>query len=220
MRRERDEGWFIEREIAGGDALPDKAIGVIPARWGSTRFPGKSLALIKGKPLVQLVYERARKASMLDCVIVATDDERIRSAVAAFGGQAVLTRGDHPSGTDRVAEVVAGLDAGIIVNVQGDEPLIDPALIDRLVQELRSDGTLDMATAAAPIENENDLRSPSVVKVVWDERGRALFFSRSVIPFDRDGVYSGSALPYWRHLCLAGRGFSSWLGPSRPSADR
>ena len=176
-----------------------KATGVIPARWGSTRFPGKSLAVIRGKPLVQLVYEQALKARLLDSVVVATDDERIRAAVASFGGRAVMTRGDHASGTDRVAEAAAGLDGGIVVNIQGDEPLIDPGLIDRLVKELRGGGW-DMATAAVPIDNDRDLRNPSVVKVVWGEDGRALYFSRSMIPFDRDGAYGVSGSLYWRHL--------------------
>jgi 3-deoxy-manno-octulosonate cytidylyltransferase (CMP-KDO synthetase) len=175
--------------------------GVIPARWGSTRFPGKSLAPILGKPLIQRVAERAREAVSLDRLLVATDDTRIARAAEAAGVEAVMTRSDHPSGTDRMAEALAGTDAEIAVNIQGDEPMIDPALIDRLVETLVSDASWDMATAAAPIVNAAELNDPSVVKVVWDKRGCALYFSRAPIPFARD---AGEAMPnegcYWRHV--------------------
>ena len=178
-----------------------KIVGVIPARWGSTRFPGKSLAVLAGKPVVQWVFERASAARLLDQVVVATDDERIRSAVEQFGGSAVMTALNHPSGTDRVAEAVDGLGADIIINIQGDEPFIDPRLVDRLAEAMTMrEGDWDMATAASPITDERDLKNPSVVKVVWAADGRALYFSRSPIPFDRDGGHGMQADLYWRHL--------------------
>lgn len=173
-------------------------VGVIPARWGSTRLPGKALAMLCGKPLIQWVLERVRLARYLDEVVVATDDERIRSAVARIGGKAVLTRPDHPSGTDRVAEAVAGSGAGIVINIQGDEPLIDPELIDGLAKVMVDELEWDMATAAAPIRGGEELDKPSVVKVVWDKAGRAMYFSRSVIPFVRDARPEG--LQHWRHV--------------------
>jgi len=173
-------------------------VGVIPARWASTRLPGKALAPLCGKPLIQWVLERVRAARRLDDVIVATDDERIRAAVARLGGKAVMTRPDHPSGTDRVAEAVAGMEAGIVINIQGDEPLIDPGLIDGLAQAMVEDSGWDMATAAAPVRCEEELNRPSVVKVVCDGSGRALYFSRSVIPFVRDTPPAG--LEHWRHV--------------------
>lgn len=176
-----------------------KVIGVIPARWGSTRFPGKSLALLCGKPMVQRVVERAQQAQRLSTVMVATDDERIREAVEAFGGQVVLTRGDHPSGTDRIAEAACGMDADLILNLQGDEPLVDPSLIDKLVSTMDADAAWDMGTAATPIETETDLQDPSIVKVVWGCDHRALYFSRSPIPFVRDAAMRG-VVQHWRHL--------------------
>ncbi len=173
-------------------------IGVIPARWGSTRLPGKALAMLCGRPLIQWVLERVRLARYLDDVIVATDDERIREAVMRIGGKAVLTRPDHPSGTDRVAEAVAGLPAGVVINIQGDEPLMDPELIDGLAKVMVDELEWDMATAAAPVQGEEELNKSSVVKVVWDKGGRALYFSRSVIPFVRDTRPDG--LRHWRHV--------------------
>lgn len=179
-----------------------RAVGVIPARWGSTRLPGKSLIDIAGKPLVVRVWERARRCPLLARVIVATDDVRIQAVVEAAGGEAVLTRADHPSGTDRVAEAVEGIDADVVVNVQGDEPLIDPVLIGRLVDAMAADPAWDMATAAAPIDDEATWRNPAVVKVVCDQEGRALYFSRSVIPCVRDAGSVDTAGLYWRHLGL------------------
>jgi len=174
-------------------------IGVIPARWGSTRLPGKSLVDLCGKPMVQWVVERALEVKSLSQVIVATDDMRIKEAVEGFGGVAVMTREDHPSGTDRIAEAVEGFDADLVVNLQGDEPLLDPAMVDRLVELMISDGSWDMGTAATPILNDEDLNDPSVVKVVWAEDHRALYFSRSVIPFVRDEEMRLNA-KHWRHL--------------------
>ncbi len=176
----------------------ERVVGVIPARWASTRLPGKALVPICGKPLIQWVMERVRLATRLDAVLVATDDERIRSVVTALGGTAVMTRVDHPSGTDRVAEAVAGLEAGIVINIQGDEPLIDPGLINGLAEVMVEGPDWDMATAATAIQSAEELNKPSVVKVVFGEQGRALYFSRSVIPFVRDTAPAG--LTHWRHV--------------------
>jgi len=176
----------------------ERVVGVIPARWASTRLPGKALVPICGKPLIQWVLERVLLATRLDEVLVATDDERIRSVVTSLGGMAVMTRTDHPSGTDRVAEAVSGRDAGIVINIQGDEPLIDPGLINHLVEVMVEGREWDMATAATPIHASEELNKPSVVKVVVGEHGRALYFSRSVIPFVRDTVPAG--LIHWRHV--------------------
>jgi len=175
-------------------------VGVIPARWGSTRFPGKSLIAICGKPLIQWVVEGARKARELEALIVATDDERIVDAVKGLGIKAVMTRPDHPSGTDRVAEAVAGIDAQIVINIQGDEPLIDPGLIDRLADAMLQDPSWDMGTAASPIVTETDLKNLSVVKVVWGEKRQALYFSRSIIPFVRDNDQDDGPVLHWRHI--------------------
>ena len=177
------------------------AVGVLPARWGSTRFPGKSLALIAGRPLIVRVLERARLARNLREVIVATDDERIRAAVERAGGRAVMTRPDHPSGTDRVAEAVSGMPDEIVANIQGDEPLIDPALIDRLVDAMAAEPEWDMATAASPIAGEAEAAMPSVCKVVMGAGDRAIYFSRHPIPFVRDAAFrSGGAQLRWRHI--------------------
>jgi 3-deoxy-manno-octulosonate cytidylyltransferase (CMP-KDO synthetase) len=173
-------------------------LGVLPARWGSTRFPGKPLHLIAGKPLIQHVWERCRQCSRLDEILVATDDERIRDAVTAFGGTAVMTSPDHPTGTDRIAEAVRAVPAAThIVNVQGDEPLIDPALIDELAETMAADTTLDMATAANPLDpSDPAVSDPNVVKVVTALDGRALYFSRSPLPFFRNAA---PGLPVLRH---------------------
>lgn len=176
-----------------------KVVGVIPARWGSTRFPGKSLAPICGKPLIQWVVENARRVSSLDDVLVATDDERILAAVGEIGVSAVMTRSDHPSGTDRVAEAVEERDAEVVVNIQGDEPLFDPDLIDRLVAAIES-GDADMSTAATPITRRAQIEDPGVVKVVRNQCGLALYFSRSIIPHVRDSEDTEIAGLYWRHL--------------------
>jgi len=165
-----------------------RVIGVIPSRWASTRLPGKPLALIAGKPMIQRVVERVVQAKTLSVVIVATDDQRIVDAVASFGipeARAVMTRADHPSGTDRIAEAIAGEECDVVINIQGDEPLMDPALIDRLGQVMLS-GDWDMATAAAPITDAFDLKNPDVVKAVFGRDGQALYFSRAPIPFVRD----------------------------------
>lgn len=177
-----------------------RAVGVIPARWGSTRLPGKSLIPICGKPLIQWVVENACRAKSLDCLMVATDDRRIFDTATGLDVQAVMTRPDHPSGTDRVAEAVEDSDADIVVNIQGDEPLLDPDLVDRLVDEMRKDDSWDMATAATPVRNRADVAKNSVVKVVRDAEGRALYFSRSVIPHIRDEEGEEWKGLYYRHL--------------------
>ena len=182
-----------------GNQAEHLVIGVIPARWGSTRLPGKSLISICGKPLIQWVVESARRSTRLDRLIVATDDRRIQEAVEALGVEAVMTRPEHPSGTDRVAEAIEGMAAEVVINIQGDEPLIDAELIDRLADHMLSDTSWDMATAATRIEREEDLSNPSVVKVVWDRDGRALYFSRSPIPHVRESGDKEEA-EHWWHL--------------------
>ena len=176
-----------------------RIIGVIPSRWASTRLPGKPLAMIAGKPMIQRVAEQVVQAKSLDAVLVATDDQRIADAVASFsipGVEAVMTREDHPSGTDRIAEAIANADCDVVINIQGDEPLMDPKLIDQLADVMTS-GDWDMATAAAPIDNEADLKSPDVVKAVFAADGQALYFSRAPIPHVRDARNTDA---HWRHI--------------------
>ncbi len=177
-----------------------RIVGVIPSRWGSTRFPGKSLHPILGKPLVSWVIAAARRSKLLQEVLVATDDARIAAAVEGTGVRAVMTRADHPSGTDRVAEAAQPADDDIIVNIQGDEPLIDPAVIDALAQSLISNPNWSMATVACPITNARDLEARSVVKVVVDRDGGALYFSRLPIPCTRDGAPDLASGLYLRHM--------------------
>lgn len=162
-------------------------IGVIPARFGSSRFPGKVLAEINGKPMIQWVYEQARKSKMLDRVFVAVDDESVLKCVEGFGGPVVMTKNVHQSGTDRIAEAVELIEADIVVNIQGDQPLLDPIMIDEAVQPLIDDSTILMSTLKVKIKEE-DYLDPSVVKVVTDENNYALYFSRSLIPYSRDKV--------------------------------
>ena len=159
---------------------------VIPARYASTRFPGKALAEIGTKPMIQHVYERTARASLVDHVIVATDDERIQQAVTGFGGDCRMTRAEHETGTDRLAEVAVGLDADIIVNVQGDEPLIEPDMIDQAIRPFLDDPGLRMGTLKTRIRCLHDFLSPNAVKVVTDRDNNALYFSRSPLPFFRD----------------------------------
>ncbi|MBF0135383.1 MAG: 3-deoxy-manno-octulosonate cytidylyltransferase [Magnetococcales bacterium] len=169
-----------------------RIVAIIPARYASTRLPGKPLADIAGKPMIQHVYERAAQAR-LDRVLVATDDERIQQAVLAFGGDVIMTSPDHPSGTDRVAEAARTLEADLIVNVQGDEPLLHPHMLDQLLEPMRTDSTIPMGTLAHPLTDPIDFFSADVVKVVCNREGFALYFSRAPIPFARDqkGVASG-----------------------------
>jgi len=159
---------------------------IIPARYGSTRFEGKPLADILGKPMIQYVYEGVRQSKLIDDVIVATDDQRIFQAVSAFGGEAVMTSSTHATGTDRVAEVARKLKSEIIVNVQGDEPLIKGEFIDKTIRPLLNDDDLQMSTLMTRIEEVRDWLNPHVVKVVVDQNNFALYFSRSPIPFPRD----------------------------------
>lgn len=175
-------------------------LGVIPARWASTRFPGKSLALICGKPLIQWVIERAAQAKALDKIVVATDDRRIAAAAEACGAEAIMTRSDHSSGTDRAAEAAAQFMAEIIVNIQGDEPAIDPELINHLVAIMLAEKKWDMATAAAPLDSPAAAGSPSICKVVFNAEGQALYFSRFPIPFIRDAARGAEKGLFWRHI--------------------
>jgi 3-deoxy-manno-octulosonate cytidylyltransferase (CMP-KDO synthetase) len=165
-----------------------KFIGVIPARYGSSRLEGKPLKDICGKPMIQYVYEAACRARLLDQVYVATDDRRIADAVEKFGGRACMTSPDHNTGTDRVAEAAAGVEADIVVNIQGDEPLLEPAMLDEVLQPFMDDPELPMCTLCTPILEEENLTNPNVVKVVFDLKGYALYFSRSLIPYPRKKV--------------------------------
>jgi 3-deoxy-manno-octulosonate cytidylyltransferase (CMP-KDO synthetase) len=162
-----------------------KVLGVVPARYQSTRLHAKPLADIHGKPMVQHVYEIAQRAAQLDSFVVATDDERIASAVRRFGGRYVMTNSEHVSGTDRVAEVAAGVDADIVVNIQGDEPLLDPQMINECVLALKQNDGVGLSTVTKRV-GEEGYQDPSVVKVVCDVRGRALYFSRSLLPYPRN----------------------------------
>jgi 3-deoxy-manno-octulosonate cytidylyltransferase (CMP-KDO synthetase) len=157
------------------------AIGVIPARYGATRFEGKLLKDLCGKPVIQHVYERAKKAKLLDDLLVAADDERILKAVEGFGGKAILTSKAHTTGTDRLTEVVNQIDVKVIVNIQGDEPLIQPLLIDDLVRTMQEDGAV-MATVVKKSRSAEEFKSPDVVKAIVDKNGHALYFSRSALP--------------------------------------
>jgi 3-deoxy-manno-octulosonate cytidylyltransferase (CMP-KDO synthetase) len=160
-------------------------VAIIPARYGSSRLPGKPLADIHGKSLIERVHERVARARGVDRVLVATDDDRIARAVRAFGGEAVMTSARHASGTDRIAEALNATDAELVVNVQGDEPMIDPAHLDAVLEPFREDASLPMATLSLPLRDVAEMMAPSVVKVVTDARGDALYFSRSPIPHVR-----------------------------------
>jgi 3-deoxy-manno-octulosonate cytidylyltransferase (CMP-KDO synthetase) len=179
-----------------------KIYGVIPSRYASSRFPGKPLAVIKGKTLIRRVWEQARKCSMLDGVIVATDDRRIASEVNSFGGRVVMTSSKCKSGTDRLAEVARKhlKNAGIIINIQGDEPLVPPALINALAKTLLKEKRASVATAVYPLKNNDDIRNPNIAKVVFSKDGYALYFSRSTIPFNRDGIKT----EYFKHIGIYG----------------
>ncbi|MEO0513779.1 MAG: 3-deoxy-manno-octulosonate cytidylyltransferase [Planctomycetota bacterium] len=179
-----------------------QALALIPARYGSTRFPGKPLVAQTGKPLIQHVVERVKQCETIGRIVVATDDDRIFDAVQSFGGEAVMTSPDHPNGTSRLAEAVEILESNLekrglspfdlIVNVQGDEPEVPAATIDLLVRGLAADESADMATLASPFEADEDPTNPNVVKLVLDRQDRAMFFSRSPIPHDRDAEMLGT----------------------------
>jgi 3-deoxy-manno-octulosonate cytidylyltransferase (CMP-KDO synthetase) len=178
-----------------------KAVGIIPARWDSTRFKGKPLHVIAGKPLLLHVWKRCLRARNMDSLIVATDDMRIANAAFDWGAEVALTSPSHRSGTDRVAEVAKkAKEFAYIINIQGDEPLVDPRLIDRLVEKLQSDRKIDIVTAAHPFDNPAEASSPHQVKVVVDQSGRALYFSRAAIPFPR----SLPRIKYLRHQGIYG----------------
>ncbi len=179
--------------------------GIIPARYASVRFPGKSLALIAGKPLIQHVIERCRQAKTLSEIIVATDDERIRQVAQKFC-RVEMTSPDHPSGSDRIAEVAVRCECDAVVNIQGDEPLIDPAIIDAVARALTNE---EMSTAATAMKNEADYENPNVVKVVVNGAGRALYFSRRTIPYLREAASRSvteqlAAFPFLKHLGIYG----------------
>ncbi|MDD2752446.1 MAG: 3-deoxy-manno-octulosonate cytidylyltransferase, partial [Candidatus Omnitrophica bacterium] len=178
-------------------------IGVIPARYSSTRFEGKILADILGKPMIQHVWERAKQSLILDDIIIACDDERIADAAKGFGAKVAMTAKGHTSGTDRICEVVNPLDVKIVVNIQGDEPLIQPTMIDAVARTLLEDQNIVMTTIMKKIEDSREIDNPHVVKVVVDRNNFALYFSRAAIPFRAEN--SGASLPtYYKHIGLYG----------------
>ena len=178
--------------------VPLSILGVIPARYASSRFPGKALVSIGGKTMLQHVWERASQSRYLTSIVIATDDERIRDAAAAFDARVVMTRSDHASGTDRVAEAASASQAQIVVNIQGDEPMLDPAAIDAALIGMLEDDDAQMGTLKKRIEDPAEITDPNVVKVVTDQRGNALYFSRSAIPYIRDRAPA----PYFKHIGL------------------
>lgn len=177
-----------------------RILGVIPARFASSRFPGKALALIAGKPMLQHVWERAQRSSYLSDLLVATDDERIASTVRSFGGRVRMTRSDHPTGTDRLAEIASAEPATLYVNIQGDEPLIDPGAIDSAILAVHGDESVAMGTLQKQIIDPTDIVNTNVVKVVTNLLGDAIYFSRCPIPYDRDG--RGNLPLYFKHIGL------------------
>jgi 3-deoxy-manno-octulosonate cytidylyltransferase (CMP-KDO synthetase) len=180
--------------------MGSRVVAIVPARYESTRLPGKPLALIADKPMIQHVYERARTVGLVDRVLVATDDQRIADAVRGFGGEAVMTSPEHPSGTDRIAEVARQIEADVVVNVQGDLPFLEAGMVDLVVALMRGDEALPMATVKTPIRDRAEMDNPNVVKVVTDRDGYALYFSRSPLPFWRDSA-GGERLGY-KHIGL------------------
>jgi 3-deoxy-manno-octulosonate cytidylyltransferase (CMP-KDO synthetase) len=179
--------------------VPRKILGVIPARFASSRFPGKVLAQIASKSMLQRVYERASLARYLTATIIATDDERIYDAARSFGARVVMTRADHVSGTDRVAEAASAENAELVVNIQGDEPLIEPAAIDAAILPLAHDPGIVMGTLKKAIEDPREVTDPNVVKVVTDRNGDAIYFSRCPIPYERDQAGPGT---HFKHIGL------------------
>ena len=182
-----------------------EALGIIPARYGSTRFEGKVLADLNGKPLIQHVYERAKRSAILDDLIVATDDQRVIEAVENFGGKAILTSKEYTSGTDRLREVASLIEAKIIINIQGDEPLINSSMIDSLAHCLLDDPSIPMATLIKRIDDQKELNDPNVVKVVVDKFGYALYFSRNAMPYLREpSSKKPRDLIFYKHVGLYG----------------
>jgi 3-deoxy-manno-octulosonate cytidylyltransferase (CMP-KDO synthetase) len=182
--------------------VPTRILGVIPARFASSRFPGKPLAVIAGKPMIQHVFERASQARYLSALTIATDDDEIAAAALSFGAPVRMTRADHLSGTDRVAEVASADAAELIVNIQGDEPLIDPEAIDAAILSLLDDPTTPMGTLKKRIEVPDEITNPNVVKVVTDFTGRAIYFSRLPIPYVREEDGSAVLLTRFKHVGL------------------
>jgi 3-deoxy-manno-octulosonate cytidylyltransferase (CMP-KDO synthetase) len=201
-----DAGLVFAMRPLGEPPAASAALGIIPARYGSTRLPGKPLVPIAGRPLVQHVWDRARAARRLGALLVATDDERIARVVRGFGGEAIMTSAAHASGTDRIAEAAATRSEAIVVNIQGDEPLVDPRDIDRLVEGLAADPGCVMATLCVPLPRREEAEDPNIVKVVCDDGGRALYFSRALVPWPRDAAPATGAGPaatgWQRHIGL------------------
>lgn len=182
------------------------AVGIIPSRWSATRFPGKPLAVISGKPMIQRVVERVQKAKKIEKIIVATDDNRIFECINSLNKKnvdVVITKQNHKTGTDRISEIAKNISDEIIINIQGDEPLIDPSLIDNLVTKLE-DNKWDMVTAATPIINKEDLDNSNIVKVVFDKNNTALYFSRSKIPYFNKGYEKLNNQLAWKHIGIYG----------------
>lgn len=175
-----------------------KIIGVIPARYGSTRFPGKPLVLISGKPMIQHVYERVLKSKLLNYVIVATEDKRIYDVVKGFGGNVVMTSKHHKSGTDRIGEVVKKVKCDIVVNIQGDEPFIDPRNIDKAIEPLIKDKTVNVSTLCCKISDKSEITDSNVVKVIFDKNNFALYFSRLPVSYLKNGRKTN----YYKHIGL------------------
>ena len=178
-----------------------QVIGVIPARWGSTRFEGKVLAEIKGEPMIQHVWRRAKSSNALEEVFIACDDERVFDKAQSFGAKAIMTSPDHKSGTERIAKAFRYSPADIIINIQGDEPLIEPAVIDALAKAISKDSNCPMATVIKALNKEEELNNPNIVKVVVDSSKYALYFSRSAIPFSREKAAFGD-ITYYKHIGL------------------
>lgn len=181
-----------------------RVLGVIPARYASTRLPGKPLININGKPMIQYVYERSMKAKLVDKVIIATDDKRIYDAVVKFGGNATMTSAKHKSGTDRIGELVNSRtgkleNCDIVVNIQGDEPFIDPTNIDKAIRPLLNDKAVNVSTLIYRIKNKKEISDPNIVKVIFDKDFNAIYFSRNPIPFDRD---KKNKVNYYKHIGL------------------
>jgi 3-deoxy-manno-octulosonate cytidylyltransferase (CMP-KDO synthetase) len=180
--------------------VPRKILGIIPARFASSRFPGKVLASIAGKTMLQHVYERASQSRYITSTVIATDDERVFEVSRSFGAKVRMTRADHPSGTDRAAEIASVEDADLVVNIQGDEPLIDPDAIDAAILPLAHDSAVVMGTLKKRIDDPREVDDPNVVKVVTDGNGDAIYFSRCPIPYHRDA--HGKAGDYFKHIGL------------------
>ncbi|MDD3375485.1 MAG: 3-deoxy-manno-octulosonate cytidylyltransferase [Candidatus Omnitrophica bacterium] len=185
-----------------------RSVGVIPARYGSTRLKGKVLADIFGKPLIQHVWERAKKAKLLDDLIIAVDDDRVQEICAGFGAHVVMTDKKCASGSDRIAQAIRNIEAGIVVNIQGDEPMLDASIIDGLVDVLAKEKGVQMSTVVVKMTKSKDALDPNVVKAIVDRKGNAIYFSRSPIPFDREG----EGVQYFKHLGFYGYRKSFLLG--------